>query len=159
MSSIREQIVEAAVDALTTDRPAEIPEPVRTRLVSPRAAQLPALTVYQGREVVSPMRDEKAEERSSRGAVVRRALDLQIEVVTLATKSGDPADKLADPILCWAVKSIVGSGTFNKLLNDPADEAGTLFDYEQSKEGSFCRATMTVRCHYQSKTDDAELIA
>ena len=72
MSTIREQIVSAAVLALATGAPAGIPAPVRTRLDSPSADQLPALTIYQGMETVEPMREPKAGV-ASRGPVVRRA--------------------------------------------------------------------------------------
>ena len=43
MSTIREQIVAAAVLALATGAPTGVPAPVRTRLDSPSADQLPAL--------------------------------------------------------------------------------------------------------------------
>lgn len=154
MSTIREQVVVAAVAVLAAGRPAEVPAPVRTRLESPRPDQLPAFTVYQGGEIVSPMREPKNEdERTSRGAVVRRALDLKIEVVVKATDAA--ADATADPLLAWVTSALVGAGKLGGLLNDPADEAGTVFEYEQG-EFLFCRATMTFRLHYQSKTADAE---
>lgn len=153
MSAIREQIVSAAVLALTTDAPVGVPAPVRTRLDSPGADQLPALTVYQGTETVEPMRDAKTG-TASRGPIVRRSLLLGVEVLTKAG-SGEEPDKAADLILAWATAALAAAGTFGGLANGPADELGTKFEYEQA-ETSFCRATQTFRIEYQSRADDAE---
>lgn len=153
MSTIREQIVSAAVLALATSAPAGVPAPVRTRLDSPGADQLPALTVYQGVDSVEAMRDSKTG-ATSRGPIVRRSLLLSVEVLTKAS-SGDEPDKAADPILAWATKALAGAGTFGGLANHPADEIGTKFEYEQT-ETSFCRASQTFRIEYQTRADDAE---
>ena len=156
MSTIREQIVTSAVAALGTGAPSGVPAPVRTRLDSPSADQLPALTVYQAAETVESMRDYK-EGGTSRGPIVRRMLLLNVEVVTKAGDGAEP-DKAADPILAWATKALGAAGTMGGLANQPADEAGTKFEYEQG-ETSFCRATMTFRFEYQSRADDAEAVA
>jgi hypothetical protein len=66
VSTIREQIVAAAVTALTTGRPAGVSLPVRTRIDSPDAEELPALTIYQALEKVEPMHDERLGRRSRR---------------------------------------------------------------------------------------------
>ena len=153
MSTIREQIVTAAVQALATDAPAGVPAPVRTRLDSPGADQLPALTVYQGIETVELMRDAKTG-TASRGPIVRRSLLLSVEVLTKAGTDEEP-DKAADPILAWTTAALAAAGNFGGLANDPADELGTKFEYEQA-ETSFCRATQTFRIQYQSRTGDAE---
>lgn len=153
MSTIREQIVAAAVLALATDAPVGIPTPVRTRLDSPSTDQLPALTVYQGVETVETMRDAKTG-TASRGPIVRRSVLLSVEVLTKAGAGAQP-DKAADPILAWATTSLSAAGNFGGLANGPADEIGTKFEYEQA-ETSFCRATQTFRIEYQSRTDDAE---
>ena len=156
MSTIREQLVAAAVSALATGAPPGVPAPVRTRLDSPSTNQLPALTVYQAAETVEPMRDYRAG-RTSRGPVLRRSLLINVEAVTMAGLGQEP-DKAADPILAWATKALAAAGTFDGLANDPADEIGTKFEYEQG-ETSFCRSTMTFRIQYQSRTDDAEELA
>lgn len=153
MSTIREQIVTAAVLALATGAPTGVPTPVRTRLDSPGADQLPALTVYQGVETVETMRDAKAG-TASRGPIVRRSLLLSVEVLTKAGSGGEP-DKAADPILAWVTKALAAAGTFGGLANHPVDEVGTKFEYEQA-ETSFCRATQTFRIEYQTRTGDAE---
>ena len=156
MSTIREQIVSAAVLALAAGAPAGVPAPVRTRLDSPGSDQLPALTVYQGAETVEPMREAKTG-TASRGPIVRRSVLLSVEVLTKAG-AGEEPDKAADPILAWATAALAAAGNFGGLANGPADEIGTKFEYEQG-ETSFCRATMSFRIQYQSRTDDAEQIA
>lgn len=156
MSTIREQLVASAVTALATGAPSGVPAPVRTRLDSPSADQLPALTVYQAAETVETMRDYHAG-GTSRGPIVRRTLLLNIEVLTKADEGAEP-DKAADPILAWATKALGAAASFDGLANQPADEAGTKFEYEQG-ETSFCRATMTFRIEYQSRADDAEVAA
>lgn len=153
MSTIREQIVSAAVLALATGAPAGVPAPVRTRLDSPSADQLPALTVYQGMETVESMREARAG-TASRGPVVRRSVLLSVEVLTKAGAGTQP-DQAADPILAWTTASLAAAGTFGGLANGPADEIGTKFEYEQA-ETSFCRATQTFRIEYQTRADNAE---
>jgi len=155
MSTIREQIVSAAVQALATGAPAGVPGPVRTRLDSPSTDQLPALTVYQGVETVEPMREAKTG-TASRGPIVRRSVLLSVEVLTKAG-AGEEPDKAADPILAWATAALAAVGSFGGLANGPADEIGTKFEYEQA-ETSFCRATQTYRVDYQSRADDAETL-
>lgn len=154
MSTIREQIVAAAVAAIGTGAPPGVPAPVRTRIDSPDPDQLPALTVYQAAEMVEPMRDPRSG-RTARGPVVRRSVTINVEVVTKAG-AGEEPDKAADPILAWATKALAAAGNFGGLANDPADELGTKFEYEQG-ETSFCRATMAFRIQYQSSAQDAEL--
>ena len=156
MSTIREQIVAAAVAAITTGKPSGVPTPVRTRIDSPSADQLPALTVYQAIETVESMRDQRTGGGASRGPIVRRTLLLNVEVLTKASAGAEP-DKAADPILAWGTKALGAAGTLGGLSNHPADEVSTKFEYEQV-ETSFCRSTMTFRFQYQSRTDDAELI-
>ncbi|HOX27440.1 MAG TPA: hypothetical protein PLL30_13750 [Candidatus Krumholzibacteria bacterium] len=155
MSTIREQIVSAAILALATGVPVGVPAPVRTRLDSPSADQLPALTVYQGIETVETMREPKAG-TASRGPVVRRSLLLSVEVLTKAGAGMQP-DAAADPILAWATAALAAAGNFGGLANGPADEIGTKFEYEQA-ETSLCRATQTFRIEYQSRADDAETL-
>ncbi len=155
MSTIREQIVAAAVTAIATGAPTGIPTPVRTRIDSPSADQLPALTVYQASETVEPMQDYRAG-RGSRGPVVRRSLLLNVEALTKAGSAEEP-DKAADPILAWVTKALAVADDFDGLADEAADEVGTKFEYEQA-ESSFCRSTMSFRIRYQTLTVDAEKV-
>jgi hypothetical protein len=152
--SIREQIVLAAVDALDNDRPDEIPSAVRGRVESPASKALPLLTVYQGTEFVLPMHDEKEgkEGFSNRGDVVRRALALNIDIITTCGP-GIEAEAAADPIMTWVTKALAAADRFGGLANEPAEEIGTKFSNE-SVDVPLCRATMTFRVKYQSRADD-----
>jgi hypothetical protein len=154
--TIREQIVASAAAALASGAPPGVPAPIRTRLDSPSADQLPAFTVYQASETVEPMHDYRLG-RASRGPIVKRSVLLTVEVITKAGAGAEP-DKAADPILAWATKALAAAENFGGLANNPADEVGTKFEYEQG-ETSFCRATMTFRIQYQSRADDAEQVA
>lgn len=154
MSTIREQIVAAAVTALTTGKPSGVPTPVRTRIDSPDADQLPCLTVYQGLEKVESAFSPKPG-LSRHGPIVKRTLDLVVEVLTKAGSGGEP-DKLADPSLAWATKALCAEGALS-LAKQPVEEVGTKFEYEQG-ETSFCRATQVFRIQYQSRVDDAERV-
>jgi hypothetical protein len=155
MSTIREQIVAAAVTALNTGRPSGVPEFVRTRVDSPSADQLPADTVYQAEETVETLHNYK-EGRGSRGPVVKRFLLLKVEVVTKSGVGTEP-DKAADPALAWASKALAAAGSLGNLAIRAPDELGTKFEYEQG-ETSFCRATQMFRYQYQSRADDAEQV-
>lgn len=157
--SIREQIILAVMSHLETEQlsaPAEIPVPVRTRLVSPNADQLPVITVYPGREMVSPMHPSR-QGHASRGAVVVRALELKVEIVVKA--SGDGADSESDPLLTWVTIAMGSMGRIGvNLSNDPPDEALVEFGYEQG-QFSFVRVTQTFVIEYQTKTGDPTLLA
>jgi len=157
VSTIREQIVAAAVIALNTSRPIGVPAAVRTRVDSPAADQLPALTVFQALETVKPMFDERPGRASVDGPVVRRYVDIAIEALTKAGSGNEP-DKAADPLLAWASKALGSVNSLGGVAKGPAKEQGTQFNYEQG-ETSFCRATMTVRVPYQTRSDNAELVA
>jgi hypothetical protein len=148
MSTIREQIVAAIVTALTTGKPAGVPTPVRTRIDSPTADQLPALSVYQTDERVLEMLDPRPG-RASRGPIKRRHIDVAVEVLTKAGGSAE-ADKAADPMLSWASESIAKAGAFGGLADDMAQELGTRFEYSSQAETSFCRATMVLRTEFQT---------
>lgn len=152
MSSIRERIVLAVIAALGTDAPEGFPAPVRARLDSPDAEQLPALTVYQVTEIVAPMRDSTTG-GAMRGPVVRRALLFNVEVLVAA--EGDGVDAQLDPYLVWITSSVIGGDTFGGLADNPADEAGAKFGYEQAKV-SIAKATVTFRIEYQTLRADAE---
>ena len=154
MSSIRERIIDAVHTALNTDRPEGIPETVRTRIVSPDADDLPAITLYQEGEGVTPKNEER-EGMWGRDVIVNRAVTFNVEVLVKAGTGDPPADQAADPYLVWATQAIVGAGRFDNLSMFCADEMGTKFSYEQENY-AFCRATMTWKVKYKSRTDDPE---
>jgi hypothetical protein len=157
MASIREQLMAAITTALNTDRPANVPAFVRTRIDSPDEDQLPINSIYQGQESTDTLHGAKEGTRR-RGPLLRRYLEFNTESVARAA-SGDEPDKALDPSLVWIVKVM---GEFpcgrGELANEKPDEMGTKFDYERAKS-SCCRATMGWRVEFQTKFDDAEVIA
>jgi hypothetical protein len=159
MATVREQIVAMAATVLETGRPSGVPSPIRTRLETVAAADLPAITVYQRAEQVRRMHDPRpGQTMRTAGPVVRRTLILVVE--TLTKRVGDTReDQAADPMLAWATAALIGKmelDRFSGLVND-FDEAGTEFAYEQS-DHAYCRATQLFEVHYQSKTSNAEMV-
>ncbi len=155
MSSIREQIMAAAVTALTTDRPAGVPAPVRTRVDPPTSETLPSVSVYQLKDSVASMLPDRANAEYSVGPVVRRTLDFVVEVCTAAGSSTEP-DKAADPMLVWASKAITALDVLS--MTSPAREIGTEFTYSREGDVPLCRALMSFRVFYDTLSSDPEAI-
>jgi len=155
MSTIREQIVQAIVAALNTDRPDGIPETVRTREESPEPDQLPMLTFYQGDDDVAPAHKSEPGTGRRHGAVVKRMLVGKLDA--LGKAGAVPADAAVDPLLAWGTKAIAGAGRLGGLANERPHEVKTEFSYERS-DFNYCRATMTWHIEYQTLPDDAETI-
>lgn len=160
MSTIREQIVAAAVAALGgAGKPAGVPSPVRTRVDSPETGQLPALTVYPAGEECKPMlREMPGRQRAMRGPIVNRSLILCVEALTKSGASATP-DQTADPVLSWASEALAlwAETVAFKALAISCDELGTKFSYEQH-ETSLCRATLSFAIEFQTKTTDPESV-
>ena len=159
MATMREQILARAETLLSTTPPSGVPTVKRTRIDSPVITDLPALTLVQWNDAVAPQGASRPDEpdrddSSMDGALVNRWVDLRIEALA-AGSDGVPEDAACDPLLAWVVKALLAEGAFTGLANR-VRELGTQFEYERA-ERPFCRATMTVRVKYQSKTDDAEL--
>lgn len=108
--SIREQIIEAAVTALSAGSPpAKI---FRSRLEALDAANLPSIVVYAGPEKV---------EVESHDPVDRRVLTMHCEC---AVKGASPADELLDPLLVWITQTLMLDETFGGLASR-CQEAGS----------------------------------
>jgi hypothetical protein len=159
---MRDQIMQAIEAHLgTIDRPAGVPAPVRTRLESLEPSQLPAITLFQGQEIVDPTRDEKPR-RTSRGAVIRRALDVKFESVTKHVPgAATVCDADADALIVWVTNAMSSIGRVvtaaypRGICHDPPDEVGTVFEYEQAKY-PLCRATTIFRFHYHTSITNVE---
>jgi hypothetical protein len=111
MSSIREQIIEAAIVALNTGRPGGVPAADRTRMEPYQAGDLPAVTVM-------PVREGMVHEKSSRWAYyLKRTLTFRVE----CRVAGNPADELLDPLLTWAGQALAtppNGAAFGGLAED-----------------------------------------
>lgn len=150
MSTIREQIVAAALTALNTSRPAGVPNVVeRSRLFAIETSSLPAMTIY-------PLRDAVFDVGGRRGPKVRRELTLLVECrakgqVTPTVVSSDAA---ADPLCAWAVAALCDND-LGGLAND-ISETETNFEYDQATEGQVCMATVAFQIDYESLAANAE---
>jgi len=156
MSTLREQIVDAVHTALNTARPEDVPEFVRTRIVSPEEDTLPANTLYQGPEVVTPYREGQKVGRTH-GPFVNRNLTIHIEFLVKAAVGDPPADQAADPSVAWATQAIMAAAEdrFGGLVDD-VYELGTEPEYDRRKV-TFCRIRQIWRFKYHTRTDDPEL--
>jgi hypothetical protein len=154
MSTIREQIVTAAVLALNTARPSGVPVFIRTRIDSPTAAQLPANTVVQAGEVPEPIHPEARQGQmvASRGPVIKSTVVIKVETLTKATSSV-PADSAADPSIEWAARALAAAGSLTNLAKRAPDRTGLAFEYAQS-DCDYCRATLTFEYQFQTRADD-----
>jgi len=165
MASIREQIMTAVEEHVTTySRPAGVPLPVRTRVESPGASQLPVISFYQVFETPAAMHPGGSG-RSSRGPVVRRTLDVRFEVLVKAVAGASTApDADADPFLIWIADAMSAIGRVvtasyprGICSEEEPDEVGLIFEYERASY-SFVRAGLTFRFYYQTKRGDVEAL-
>jgi len=142
--------------ALNTDRPEDVPEFVRTRIISPDEDTLPAGTLYQGPELVTPYRDGQKVGRTH-GPVVNRNLTIAVEYVYKAAVDDPPADADADAAIVWATQAIMAAAAdrFGGLV-DQVYELGTEPEYDRRKV-TFCRMRQLWRVRYHTRTDNPEL--
>lgn len=150
MSTIREQIVSAALTALNTSRPAGVPNVVeRSRLFAIDTSSLPAMTIY-------PNRDAVFDVGGRRGPKVRRVLTLLVECRAKGQLVPTPvsSDAATDPLCAWAVKTLCDN-SLGGLAND-ISESETTFEYDQATEGQVCVATVAFQIDYESLAANAE---
>ena len=153
MSSIREQIVAAAVVALNTGRPADVPEFVRTRVEDLRATQLPANDIHPAQPRIAGPGPGGAN-----SPLVRRAITLRVRMSAGPNAGlGLAPDQAADPSYVWAVKVLSGNrfgGLATGTLEvDPPDEGGFTFRYVD--DVPVCEIVADFEVQYQTKTNDA----
>jgi len=105
MSSIREQIIEAAMTRLNTGAPTGVPQTTRARQEPYSTNELPAITI-------KPLREEvEYEAEGKRSYFRKRVLTLRASVHFV----GD--DSVGDPMTVWISKQLDGQ-TFPTLMED-----------------------------------------
>ncbi len=142
MSTIREQIIKAAVAAVNAGAPAGVPACVRTLMQPSEQSQLPAITAF-------PVREEIKGDATGRwGPIIGRTLYLRFVVYA----SGNPADGALDPIVEWVSKQLGGS-QLGGLANDTVENE-LIWQYD---EGNYAVAAVAIdfRVEYQTRRDDA----
>lgn len=144
MSTIREQIIEAAVAAMNNSPPAGVPACVRTLMQPSEQDQLPTITTFPVREEVDPGKTGRW------GPLIVRTLYLRFVIYA----SGDPADGALDPIVEWVARALGGS-QLGGLAQDTVEHELTW----QYDEGNYAVAAvaMDFRITYQTLRNDAAL--
>jgi hypothetical protein len=147
MSSIRDQIVQAVVDALnnTPGKPAEI---VAMRYAlskidfSANPTQKP-LIVHPSKDIPEP---------TKKGfPVIKRTLVLRIDAYSV----GEPIDQNLDPSLCWVTSVIGASGFLGGLVLD-VREGNCEWDEEMALEGmGLCK--IVVEIDYNHNRNNQEM--
>lgn len=142
MSTIREQIIEAAVALVNSGAPGGVPVCVRTQMQPTETNDLPSLTCF-------PIREEIADTKTGRwGPIIVRTLYLRF----VGYASGNPADAALDPMVAW-IASQLGGSQLGGLAQD-AMEHEINWQYD---EGNFAVAAvaMDFRIEYQTLRNDA----
>jgi hypothetical protein len=141
MSSIREQIITAAVAALNTSTPGGVPAADRVRMEPYQSEDLPAINVM-------PVREEMENEKEGRWSYfLKRGCTLRIE----CRVQGNPADQLLDPLIVWA-GTVLGGAKFGGLAED-CYEILCEWSYAASDQ-PYSMASLDFRVEYSTlKTD------
>lgn len=148
MSSIREQLILAAVAALVASPPAGVPAVDRSRGYALEVANLPS-------GVVVPLKEEVDVVGGLGGPIVKRRL--RVAIVWRGFRAASPAtagpDTALDAALNWGVKTLVGSNLGGLAMY--LEEVSTSWEYEQG-EKFFCKAVQEFEVHYTTRVADAE---
>lgn len=150
MSSIREQIVVAAIASLNTARPADVPLVERARTFAIASTNLPSLAVFWTRDEVEDIGD-------SRGPIVRRTLTLHARCRAKGTASVN-AETALDAMCCWVVKTLSDNklGTYPNNLTNGITEQATECELAQA-DNTYSEATVSMLVDYTSRAADLEL--
>jgi hypothetical protein len=158
VSTIRDQICDAIIDALNTDTPEGVPDASDTR--GDEVDPIPGIVVYLVSDQVETgtgqtVGTERMQFRPMHLPAVVRMARLIVE-----ERAGEddetPARKAVDPLAAWAVKALSG----NRLggLAHELYEVRTDFQYAQ-RDRMYVRAAHEFCVAYSSRTNDAELKA
>ena len=151
MASIREQILDAVVAALSAGSPPATVERSRSADLGP--ADLPSIIVY-------PIRDQPGDNSSATRPAVLSRLTFVVECRAAASASVR-ADEAVDPLYVWVVQKLGqqrladGAGGW---LNHDMVEGETAFAYDRG-EAPYCLASIEFDATYQHLRRDPELRA
>jgi len=154
MSSIREQIILAAVLALNTGAPSGVPAVDRGRGLALEPSNLPS-------GVLVPTREWVIRIGKPAGPLVHRRLRLALVWRAARPASPDTAgpDSAIDPLSSWASKALVDNslgGLAFKTEEVEGQEPAIVWEYELG-EKFFCKADQLFDVHYTTRVADAEL--
>jgi hypothetical protein len=145
MSSIREQIIEAAMVLLNTGTPGGVPATQRARMEDYTPEELPAITI-------KAMREEDAyEKEGARSYFLARTFTLRVEVRV----AGPAPDQLADPLLVWAGQVLGGQVFPSGAVNLATDCVESLLEFQYASEDQpYVLAQLDFRVYYSTLKGD-----
>jgi len=149
--TVLQLIANAMSAALTTGRPAGVPEPKLWSGVALDVEQLPARTLA--------WTEETTERTSPTSALARRDVTFAVQDVVAGTGAGgSSAQELCEAFRAWSIGALVGSryldGAGVPLAIDTV-ELGTLWEFEQG-EVPVCRCTHSFKVTFSTRANDAE---
>jgi hypothetical protein len=138
MSSVREQIVQAAVALLNTAAPPGMPVFTRTRLEPYGAEELPAGTVRALREEI------EYEKGGKWGPFRKRTFTLRASLFCLGHEGN------LDDMVVWVTSQL--DGQFTPLIEDCIEG---LYDFQTALEDHpYCALALDFRVHYHTIVGD-----
>lgn len=144
MSTVRQDIRDAAIAALNAAPPTGVPETTKRRYIPGAKLTGPILAAFFGEEL-----DERPQ--GSAGAIVKRTMTLAIQGAVVV-EDPEQADDAMEPLLEHVV-SIMGDTRLGGLAHDVA-EVSTLWAASDQAGAFVLVALMRWRIQYQTKRDD-----
>lgn len=139
MSTIRDQIIEAAIAKLNTSTPVGVPTATRLRMTPYEPEELPAINVF-------PVREEVRSDPAGRfGPVVMRSMTFRVLLHARGSDTVSP-DKALDDMAAWV--SHLGGQQFGGLAID-TEESSLEWLYE---EEDFAYSSLAIDFRVDFKT-------
>lgn len=141
MIPYRERILQAVMAAVNTDRPAGVPELVRSRIVGISADEHPCQMLYPVKEDVERV-----------GSQARRTFTFRVECIASdLVGAGVPLDALLNDMLAWLTQALAGS-KLGGLAQD-TQELGTEWQLEAG-EVAVAQAVVDFAVRYTTPIND-----
>jgi len=146
MSSIREQLVLAAVALLEAGGSPATLTVKRERTRPIEQAALPAILIYCEDEEPSPLAGQKF-----RAPLTERHLNLVLELRALASDTVPP-DAAIDPLYIWAIQQILGNEKFGGLAMGVTE--GPTKWMSREADATYAAAALHLIVHYRTSRLD-----
>jgi hypothetical protein len=148
VSTIREQIIVAALTALNTGLPEGVPDTERERGFALNTNALPSM-------ILIPVRDEASDATNRWGPLQKRRLTLAVDCRAAGSESVYPSVAV-DPLAAWVEKALGGQVFLDEGV--PLAHRVTVPDTKwafDSADYSYCLARVLVVVEYQTRVGDA----
>jgi hypothetical protein len=143
MTTIRQQVRDAAIDAINVDRDPDIPEATKRRWVPGESAQCPMISVFFVEEPATGI-------GGRHGGLVERALRIAVQSIA-AGELPEFSDDLVEPMLAHVV-SRLGNTNLGGLALDIV-ELSTKWE-SATADRHYVAATQIWSINYQTKRHD-----